>query len=74
MAISAKSAPSHLAIVFDNGVDEKGKAKKKTKSYSSVKSAATNENMHAVAKVLIGLQSNTALEILRKDESELREA
>ena len=74
MAVTSKKGPSHLSITFDNGVDETGKAKKRTKSYSGVKSVATDEKIYEAAVVIVGLQSNIALEILRKDESELREA
>ncbi|MBF8984650.1 DUF1659 domain-containing protein [Lutibacter sp. B2] len=74
MAISAEKSPSHLSIVYNNGVDDNGKTKKKTKSYAGVKAEATNENLYAVATAIIGLQSNTPIEVLRKDESQLSEA
>ena len=74
MAISAEKSPSHLSIVYNNGVDENGKTKKKTKSYAGVKSESTNENLYAVAMAIVDLQKSTPLEVLRKDESTLEQA
>ncbi|MCT4619344.1 MAG: DUF1659 domain-containing protein [Marinisporobacter sp.] len=74
MAVSAKLGLSKVKITFSNGVDEKGKEKKRSKTYSNIKPAATDEEIYDVALTLIGLQSSKALEVERLDEKEIVEA
>ncbi|QZY55852.1 DUF1659 domain-containing protein [Crassaminicella profunda] len=74
MAVSAKLGPSKVKITFSNGVDEKGKEKRRSKSYSNIKPAANDQDIYDVATTLIGLQNSKALEVQRLDEKEIVEA
>ena len=71
MAVTSQSKSTKFKIVYSLGQDEKGKEIKKTKTYSKLKHDASNEDVYAVASSLIGLQSNTALEVAKLNESEL---
>lgn len=71
MAVNVKDGPSKLKITFDNGVDEKGKTKKRTKTYSNIKPSANDQDVYDVATTFVGLQVDTALEIGRLDEKEI---
>jgi len=73
MAINATSLDSKLKIQLDGGVDEKGKAVMKSKTYSKVKATATNEDVYAVAASLSGLQALPLLAVKRLEEIDLIE-
>jgi hypothetical protein len=74
MTVSKKQGASVLQITYSNGVDEKGKERKKSRSYSQIRPNATDEAIYNVATALIGLQSKKALEVHRKENAELVEA
>jgi hypothetical protein len=74
MAVSKKQGASVLQITYSNGVDEKGNAKKKSRSYSKIRPNVTDEAIYTVATAIIGLQTHKALEVHRKEDAELVEA
>ncbi|OES46631.1 DUF1659 domain-containing protein [Domibacillus iocasae] len=64
---------SSLRLVFDHGVDEKGKQIFKTKSYSNVKSAATPDQFSAAAAAIATLSSIPLASIERNDTSTIND-
>ncbi|WP_053954672.1 DUF1659 domain-containing protein [Inediibacterium massiliense] len=71
MSVNVNQGPSKMAIIYSDGVDEKGNEKKKTKTYSNLKSSASNEAVYDVALAIIGLQTHDALEIHKKEDYEI---
>ncbi|QEK11522.1 DUF1659 domain-containing protein [Crassaminicella thermophila] len=71
MAVNVNAGPSKLKIIFSNGVDENGKERKKTKTYSNLKSTSTDQDVYDLAAILVGLQTDTALKVSRLDEKEI---
>lgn len=74
MAVNAITKDSKIKLNLDGGVDQKGKQIVKSKTYSKVKTAATNEDVYSVATALIGLQKLPVISIRRIDEVELVES
>ena len=74
MPVSVNPKDSKLKITFSTGVDGYGRDIKSSKTYSSIKPAATDEDVFAVAMTLIGLQKNPALNVERLDQKEITEA
>ncbi|MCR8743705.1 DUF1659 domain-containing protein [Romboutsia lituseburensis] len=71
MAIATKN-PSGLKLKFQIGTDElTGKAKVKTKTYSNLKSSASNDEVYAVGEILSALQRYTLLEVAKIDNTTL---
>ena len=58
---------SQLRIVFEAGVDTKGKMQYKTKNYSNVKPSATADQILQAANAIIGLQSLQLDKVERND-------
>ncbi|KGG79969.1 DUF1659 domain-containing protein [Caloranaerobacter azorensis] len=73
MAVNAVTKDSKIKLNLDGGVDQKGKQIVKSKTYSKVKTAATNEDVYSVAKTLANLQKMPVVSIRRIDEIELVE-
>jgi hypothetical protein len=74
MAVNVSLRYSKLKLTFSNGVDGNGKELKKTKTYSNIKPTTTDEDVYAIADVLISLQQSTALQVGRLDEKEITQA
>lgn len=71
MAIATKN-PSGLKLKFQIGTDElTGKAMVKTKTYSNLKSSASNDDVYTVGDILSSLQSYTLLEVAKIDNTTL---
>lgn len=73
MAILVTPNASSLKIKFDCGLDENGDNMMKTRTYNSLKSSASNEDVLAVANSLVGLQKNTLEAITKVDNTTLSE-
>lgn len=71
MAIIANKADSKFKLVLNAGVDENNKAITKNKTFSNVKSNATNESVYNVATTLAGLQTYTLKNIVKYEEYDL---
>ena len=73
MAIISTSNASSVKVKFDHGTDLNGDRIIKTKTYSSIKSSASNENIMAVVNALVGLQQHYLSGLNRVDNISLSE-
>ncbi len=74
MAVSVNPKDSKLKITYNLGTDGvTGKQITTSKTYSSIKSDATDESVFTVATALISLQKNSALNVERLDQKEIVE-
>ena len=73
MAVIASPNASSLKLKFDQGTDLNGDSIIKTKTYSSVKSGALNDDIMAVVNAIAALQQHTLVAINRVDNSSLSE-
>ena len=73
MAAIVTKNPSSLKIKFDCGKNDEGKTIVKTKSYGSVRSTASNDNLMEVGQAISSLQSRNVMGYFRVDTSELSE-
>ena len=73
MAVVSIPNASAIKVKFDHGTDLDGKRVIKTKTYSSIKSGATNDNVMAVVSALSDLQQHTLVGTNRIDNSSLSE-
>lgn len=73
MAVISSPNASSIKIKFDQGTDLNGDRIIKTKTYSSVKSAASNEDIMAVVNAIVGLQDHTLSAVNRIDSYSLSE-
>lgn len=73
MAVVSTPNASSIKVKFDHGTDLNGDRIIKTKTYSSIKSSATNDNIMAVVNSLAGLQKHTLSGTNRVDNSSLSE-
>lgn len=73
MAVISTPNASSIKIKFDQGTDLNGDRVIKTKTYSSIKSGASNDNIMAVVNAIVGLQQHTLNGINRVDNSSLSE-
>lgn len=73
MAVVSTPNASSIKVKFDQGSDLNGDRKIKTKTYSSIKSSASNDNIMAVVNSLTGLQKHTLSSTNRIDNSSLSE-
>ncbi|WP_077619841.1 DUF1659 domain-containing protein [Bacillus sinesaloumensis] len=64
---------SQLRLVFDAGVDEKGKEIFKNKNYNNINPAATADQLYSVAVAIVGLQDLQLYNIERNDSFMLSE-
>lgn len=72
--VNAIPLESELVLVLDNGVSASGNPLTQKRSYSDIKSDASNDNVFAVAEVLSGLQTKTKIAVQRRDTIELQQA
>ena len=73
MAVISTPNASAVKIKFDHGTDLNGDRVIKTKTYSSVKSGASNENIMAVVNAIAGLQQHSLSGTNRVDNTSLSE-
>ena len=73
MAVISTPNASQVKIKIDHGVDVNQKRIVKTKTLTSVKSTATNEDIMAVVNALIGLQKHTLYATNRVDNWSISE-
>ena len=73
MAVISSPNASTIKIKLDQGTDLNGDRIIKTKSYSSVKSAASNEDIMAIVNSIVGLQDHTLSAVNRIDSYSLSE-
>lgn len=73
MAVISSPNASSIKIKLDQGTDLNGDRIIKTKTYSSVKSAASNEDIMAVVNAIVGLQDHTLSAVNRIDSYSLSE-
>lgn len=73
MAVISSEKESRLRLILQTGTDKEGNPTYKTKSYSDVKTDATDENVYAVADVLSGLQQHTLFDVERVNTLDLDE-
>ncbi|UOQ92995.1 DUF1659 domain-containing protein [Halobacillus shinanisalinarum] len=71
MAVTADKVNTQLQLVFENGTDEKGNVKFRTKSFNNVKMEATSDQLYKVATALAPLQQRLLSTIERNDSSVL---
>ena len=74
MAVNAEMIDSQLQLIFEDGIDLKGNAVYRTKSFNNVKTTATSEQLHTVANALEPLQQLVLSTIERNDEFMIYEA
>ncbi|NRD76922.1 DUF1659 domain-containing protein [Bacillus sp. BRMEA1] len=60
-----------LRLVFDGGMDEKGKPILKTKSFSNVKKEASTDQLFQAASAIATLCTETLNKVERTDSSEI---
>ena len=73
MAVVSISNASSVKVKFDQGMDLNGDRVIKTKTYSSIKSGASNEDIMAVVNAIEGLQEHTLSGVNRVDNTSLSE-
>ena len=73
MAVISTPNASQVKIKIDHGVDINQKRIVKTKTLTSVKSTATNEDIMAIVNGLIGLQKHTLYATNRIDNTSISE-
>jgi hypothetical protein len=74
MAVVSEALAAKLKLSLDFGVDEDGKVIKRSKTFSHVKSDATDENILDTAKIIVSLQEHDLRSVVRMDEALLSEA
>lgn len=73
MAVVSTPNASSIKVKFDHGTDLNGDRVIKTKTYASIKSSASNDNIMSVVLALAGLQEHTLSSTNRVDNSSLSE-
>ncbi|HHV07316.1 MAG TPA: DUF1659 domain-containing protein [Firmicutes bacterium] len=73
MAVERTPEVSRLQLQLQTGIDEDNKPIVKNRSFSNVKADAADEDVHAVAQSLAGLQQHPLLTVRRIDTSALDE-
>ncbi len=74
MPVNVTLGASRLRIAYSLGVDGNGKEKLKTKTYTSIKPTALDDDVYTVASVLSGLQNNPVVSVGRVDEKKITQA
>ncbi|WP_010677116.1 DUF1659 domain-containing protein [Bacillus timonensis] len=67
MAATQDIQSTQLRLVFENGVDGKGKVIYKNKNYNNINPASTADQLYSVAVAIEGLQSLQLFNIERND-------
>lgn len=73
MAVISSPNASSIKVKFDHGTNLDGDRIIATKTYSSVKSTASNEDIMAVVNSIVGLQKHTLSAVTRIDSFSLSE-
>lgn len=73
MAVISTPNASAIKIKLDYGVNIDGDRVIKTKTYSSIKHTASNDDIMAVVNAIVGLQQHTLSATNRIDNSSLSE-
>ena len=73
MAVASTPNASSVKVKFDHGTDLNGDRIVKTKTFSSIKSGASNENIMAVVNSIAAMQQHTLSGTNRVDNSSLSE-
>lgn len=73
MAVVSTPNASSVKVKFDYGTDLNGDRIVKTKTFSSIKSGSSNENIMAVVNALVDMQQHTLSGTNRVDNSSLSE-
>ena len=73
MAVISTPNVSSIKIKYDQGTDLNGDRIIKTKTYSSIKSKASNEDIMAVVNAIVALQDHTLSAVNRIDNYSLSE-
>lgn len=73
MVVVSTPNASSVKVKFDHGTDLNGDRIVKTKTFSSIKSGASNENIMAVVNALVDMQQHTLSGTNRVDNSSLSE-
>ena len=73
MAVISTPNASSVKVKFDHGTHINGDRVIKTKTFSSIKSSASNDDIMAVVNALVGLQQHTLSATNRVDNSSLSE-
>ncbi len=73
MPIGVTPLVSRLQLRLVTGLDENSNPILRTRSYSNIKTDATNTNLHALAEEIGSLQVHTLSAVRRVDEFELEE-
>lgn len=73
MAVISTPNASAVKIKLDHGIGIDGERVIKTKTYSSIKSTASNDDIMAVVNAIVGLQQHTLSATNRIDNSSLSE-
>ncbi len=70
----AELMKSSLQLVFVNGTDlETGKSLYKSKTFNNVKTAATADQLYAIAEAISGLQELPLYMVHRKDSTDIHQ-
>ena len=73
MAITAIPLITRMTLRFVTGLDENMNPILRNRSWSNIKTGASNENVHAVAAGLASLCTHTLSSVRRLNENELEE-
>ncbi|MPM61395.1 hypothetical protein SDC9_108253 [bioreactor metagenome] len=73
MAVVSTPNASSVKVKFDHGTDLNGDRIVKTKTFSSIKSGASNDDIMAVVNALAAMQQHTLTGTNRVDNSSLSE-
>ena len=73
MAVVSTPNASSVKVKFDHGTDLNGDRIVKTKTFSSIKSGASNDNIMAVVNGIAAMQQHTLSGTNRVDNSSLSE-
>lgn len=73
MAVISTPNASAVKVKFDHGTDINGDRVIKTKTFSSIKSTASNDDIMAVVNAIVSLQQHTLSATNRVDNSSLSE-
>ncbi|HLR09069.1 MAG TPA: DUF1659 domain-containing protein [Bacillota bacterium] len=73
MAVADKKSSSLRLVLYDGDDIETGKPIYKTKSFSNVKTAATADQLYAIAQAVAELQERSLYNVERRDTADIRE-
>ena len=73
MAVISTPNATSVKVKFDHGLDINGDRIIKTKTFSSIKSTSSNDDIMAVVNAIVNLQQHTLSATNRVDNSSLSE-